>query len=164
MAYYCLLHTKNIVDCAIDVLTTSDVFDKAKKTIEYVKQWRRNEISLPKLDQPTTVPEYPARPSQLNTVAMHEMRGKTRKSLIHSVIHAESFAIDLMWDLIGRFVPWAMPRAFYDDWVRIAGEEASHFLRWVERYAELGGTYGDLPVHDGLWEVVERRRERTFVE
>ena len=31
-------------------------------------------------------------------------------------------------------------------------EEAHHFLRWAERYAELGGTYGDLPVHDGLWD------------
>lgn len=44
-----------------------------------------------------------------------------------------------------------MPDAFFDDWVRIAAEEAKHFSKWNQRLEELGGRYGDYLAHDGLW-------------
>ena len=45
-----------------------------------------------------------------------------------------------------------MPRAFADDWVAVADDEARHFLLLADRLAALGAAYGDLPAHDGLWE------------
>ena len=45
-----------------------------------------------------------------------------------------------------------LPRAFFDDWVDVAAEEAEHFALLAARLAALGAAYGDLPAHDGLWE------------
>ena len=46
----------------------------------------------------------------------------------------------------------ALPKAFFDDWVGVAAEEAEHFALLDARLAALGAAYGDLPAHDGLWE------------
>ena len=48
-----------------------------------------------------------------------------RASFVHAIAHIEWNAINLAWDAVWRF-GW-MPRAFVDDWVRVAEEEASHF-------------------------------------
>lgn len=45
-----------------------------------------------------------------------------------------------------------IPLEFFEDWLRVAGEEAKHFQLWADRLVELGYKYGDLPCHDGLWE------------
>ncbi|RLN37391.1 hypothetical protein BBO99_00003862 [Phytophthora kernoviae] len=76
--------------------------------------------------------------------------------------HAESYAIDLMWDIVARFMPLNLPRAFYDDWVRIAGEEADHFNSWAHRLTELGSFYGDLTGHEGLWDAAYETRDNIL--
>ena len=45
------------------------------------------------------------------------------------------------------------PARFFDDWVGVAAEEAVHFELLVQRLADFGARYGDLPAHDGLWEL-----------
>jgi uncharacterized ferritin-like protein (DUF455 family) len=75
-----------------------------------------------------------------------------RIALLHSLAHIELNAIDLAWDIVARFTAADMPNAFYDDWARVAAEEAEHFTLLDERLAGLGAAYGDLPAHDGLWE------------
>jgi len=76
----------------------------------------------------------------------------SRVALLHALAHIELNAIDLAWDLIARFTEEDLPRAFYDDWVAVADEEATHHGLLAARLAELGAAYGDLPTHDGLWE------------
>ena len=44
-----------------------------------------------------------------------------------------------------------MPMSFFEDWLRIASEEAYHFSLWFDRLQELGSEYGALSTHDGLW-------------
>ena len=73
-----------------------------------------------------------------------------RIALLHALAHIELNAIDLGWDIVARFP--GLPRAFYDDWVGVAAEEATHFALLDARLTALGGSYGDLPAHDGLWE------------
>jgi len=73
-------------------------------------------------------------------------------ALLHALAHIELNAIDLAWDLIARFASENPPRAFFDDWVAVADEEATHHDLLAERLAALGAAYGDLPAHDGLWE------------
>ena len=75
-----------------------------------------------------------------------------RTALLHSLAHIELNAIDLAWDIIARFAASGVPRAFFDDWVGVAAEEARHFLLLSERLGAFGASYGDLPAHDGLWE------------
>ncbi len=76
-----------------------------------------------------------------------------RIALLHAVAHIELNAVDLAWDLIARFE--APGDGYYDDWVRVADEEATHHGLLAGRLAEYGATYGDLPAHDGLWQKAE---------
>lgn len=78
-----------------------------------------------------------------------------RVALLHALAHIELNAIDLAWDLIARFANAALPRAFYDNWVAVAAEEAMHHALIAARLAALGAAYGDLPAHDGLWEAAQ---------
>jgi uncharacterized ferritin-like protein (DUF455 family) len=75
-----------------------------------------------------------------------------RIALIHALAHIELNAIDLGWDIIARFSGEHLSRRFFDDWVGVAAEEAEHFALLEARLAALGGEYGALPAHDGLWE------------
>jgi uncharacterized ferritin-like protein (DUF455 family) len=75
-----------------------------------------------------------------------------RIALLHALAHIELNAIDLAWDLIARFSGEPLPRAFCDDWVCVASEEAYHFELLTARLADFGARYGDLAAHDGLWE------------
>ncbi len=85
------------------------------------------------------------------------LKGKAgRLALIHSLAHIELNAVDLTWDLIGRFAHVRLPRSYYDDWVRVGLEEAKHFAMLQERLAKLDATYGDL-----LPTTVSGRQRRT---
>jgi uncharacterized ferritin-like protein (DUF455 family) len=75
-----------------------------------------------------------------------------RIALLHALAHIELNAIDLAWDLVARFCREPLPRAFFDDWVAVAAEEAIHFDLLAMRLTDFGARYGDLPAHDGLWE------------
>jgi uncharacterized ferritin-like protein (DUF455 family) len=75
-----------------------------------------------------------------------------RIALLHALAHIELNAIDLAWDIVARFAAPDLPRAFFDDWVGVAAEEAAHYRLLSARLAEIGAGYGDLPAHDGLWE------------
>jgi uncharacterized ferritin-like protein (DUF455 family) len=78
-----------------------------------------------------------------------------RVALLHSLAHIELNAVDMTWDLIGRFAHEPMPRSYYDDWVRVGVEEARHFRMLSNRLREMGAAYGDLPAHDGLWQAAQ---------
>ncbi len=84
-------------------------------------------------------------PRRRNFGALHG-----RIALLHALAHIELNAIDLAWDIVARFS--GLPRAFYGDWAEVAAEEAEHFALLAARLKALGGAYGDLPAHDGLWE------------
>ncbi|KAH9101029.1 hypothetical protein Ae201684P_007218 [Aphanomyces euteiches] len=117
---------------------------------------RRGKLARSKrsLDGTTTSAPFPT--PQLDLI-MFVLWGRKRKSSKVTakpfVAHAESYAIDLMWDMICRFGPSNdMPREFYDDFVRIAHEESQHYTSWTNRLRDFNSFYGDLPGHDGLWD------------
>lgn len=45
-----------------------------------------------------------------------------------------------------------MPKEFYDDFIKVASDEAKHYVLLEKRLIELGSCFGALPVHNGLWE------------
>lgn len=51
--------------------------------------------------------------------------------------------MDLSWDIIARFGPaCAMPREFFDDFVKVADEEGRHFQALEKRLRDIGSSYG----------------------
>lgn len=109
-------------------------------------------------------PGRPARPrlidpGQVPQRSVHTLEG--RAALLHAICHIEFNAVNLALDAVWRFP--GMPPAFYLDWLRVAAEEASHFLllRGLLRQLPRAGTgapwdYGDFDAHDGLWAMCEK--------
>ena len=75
----------------------------------------------------------------------------------HSLAHIEFVAIDLALDMAGRF-GGAMGRAFVDDFLAVAADEAMHFALLARKLEQLGSHYGALPAHAGLWEAAHATR------
>lgn len=101
---------------------------------------------------PVEAPGRPARPELVEPRSLPRRRLGTpegRFAAIHAVAHIEANAVNLALDAIHRFegLPWS----YRLDWLGVAVEEALHFEMLAGRLADLGGSYGDLPAHDGLW-------------
>lgn len=71
-------------------------------------------------------------------------------TLVHAVTHIEFSAIDLALDAVYRFP--AMPQRFKLDWLVVAEDEIRHFRMLHGILEALGYSYGDLPVHQGLFD------------
>jgi uncharacterized ferritin-like protein (DUF455 family) len=140
---------------AAAILATADPAAKAAASRALAAAWRTGKMVLGR----AVPPPHPARPSRPVLRPPREMPKRRafgsragRIALIHALAHIELNAVDLGWDLVVRFSAANLPRAFFDDWVRVAGEEARHFELLADRLADFGARYGDLPAHDGLWE------------
>ena len=146
------------------VLQTADPGAKVRLSRRIAAAWSAGEIAEVGAAEP---PVRPARPETPELRPPREMpRRRTgqsvagRVALYHALAHIELNAIDLAWDIIARFTAPRFtdekpPRAFYDDWVKVADDEARHFALLTDRLAALGAGYGDLPAHDGLWQAAQ---------
>jgi len=141
---------------AVGILQAADPALKVARSHQAAALWRQNGFSEIGAVPP---PERPSRPERPVLKAARDMpkrraRGgrENRIALLHALAHIELNAIDLAWDLIARFAGGGLPRAFFDDWITVADEEATHHGLLTGRLQELGARYGDLPAHDGLWE------------
>jgi len=74
--------------------------------------------------------------------------------MLHAIAHIEFNAINLALDAVARFS--GMPVNYYEDWIRVAAEEAYHFTLLADHLVHLGSAYGDHPAHDGLWDMAVR--------
>lgn len=77
-----------------------------------------------------------------------------KKYLLHTILHIEYSAIDLALDAALRFKN--LPSDYYKDWLEVADDEIRHFIMLEELLCELGGKYGDFPVHKNLFEAMEK--------
>lgn len=75
-------------------------------------------------------------------------------AFVHAICHIEFTAINLALDAAVRFD--GMPDEYYRDWIRVAKEEAEHFLLLQRHLNSIGYAYGDFTAHDGLWDMAER--------
>jgi len=74
--------------------------------------------------------------------------------LLHAIAHIEYSAIDLALDAAYRFRD--LPKQYYDDWLEVADDEVRHFLMLEELLEELGASYGDIEVHNALFEASQK--------
>lgn len=154
---------RTLCDAALDVLSTAAPKEKAEKTRLYVAAWRSGEI---RETGSAALPNRPARPEKPELLHPTKMPKRAKAgslrskiALLHALAHIELNAIDLAWDVIARGFDtggYALPRAFYHDWCKVADDEAKHFMLLESRLNDLGAHYGDLPAHDGLWEASEK--------
>jgi len=141
-------------------LQTSDVNQKlllTRQAAACAPQLKKQRI-LDGLGTPVDVfsPGRPEKPvlvqaGKLPKRAMGTLEG--RIIMMHAIAHIEFNAINLALDAVQRFED--MPLNYYQDWIRVAEEEAYHFELIRAHLRHLGGEYGDYPAHNGLWEMAE---------
>lgn len=140
------------------VLTKAEPHAKLMAARAAARDWRLGRLE-PTFD--VAMPDRPARPATPQLLPPNQMprRGKggterARIAMLHALAHIEFVAIDLAFDLIGRFGA-DYPAAFIDEWMRVGADEAMHFALLDRRLRQLGSHYGALPAHDGLWQAAE---------
>ena len=150
-----------LVGAARAIVLEADPAAKVAGAKAVAAAWANGRLSLGDVSRPLDMPERPGRPARPELLHPRQMpkrsasADKGRFALMHALAHIELNAVDMTWDLIARFAHEAVPKAFFDDWLRVGLEEACHFEMVSGRLAELGGAYGDLPAHDGLWQAAQ---------
>lgn len=142
-------------------LLTGEPRGKVMATRKLVRDWRQGRL---RWDEPWTMPDRPAWPDALQLLPPNRMpkrgRGGSLRNAValwHSLAHIEFVAIDLALDMAGRFGR-DMGRAFVDDFLSVAADEAMHFALIDRHLRRLGSGYGQLPAHDGLWQAASETR------
>ena len=147
------------------IVATPDTSEKVRLAKSTAKAWFGGRLSLGNQSQRWQMPDRPGRPDRPQLLPPREMPRRTtgglkgRIALLHSLAHIELNAVDMTWDLIGRFVRAPVPQAFFDDWVQVGLEEAKHFDLLSRRLVALGAAYGDHPAHDGLWQAAQATKD-----
>lgn len=151
----------NLYDLSYDCLMQSNIDKKCSCVDLLYKNWLASKINRKERDKPLAI-EIPGRPEKPDLV--HPSKLKQRKlgsdlgkaTLVHAVVHIEFNAINLALDAVYRFRD--MPDEYYTDWLKVAAEEVYHFSLMRKRLQDLGYEYGDMPAHNGLWEMVLKTR------
>lgn len=157
---------KSLIEWGTSILRTSNPDLKINLTRHAIGLFRRGEIPIVEPATPLELllpPETPTRESvQIVHPADALKRGRggnlaNRIKLLHALANIELWAIDLAWDIITRFYRvrvdgQELPRAFFSDFAKVAEDEAKHFTLLREALKRLGRDWGDLPIHDGLWQ------------
>ncbi len=138
------------------IITSNKPSEKFEMFRTFYAQYQAGKITFEETFSPVvfTTPSYA---SFCNVV--HPLKVPKRKKLttdngkiilLHAIAHIEYTAIDLALDHAYRFQD--LPKAYYDDWLEVAEDEIRHFETLNTLLEELGAKYGDLDVHDSLFE------------
>ncbi|KAI9979681.1 hypothetical protein PInf_028094 [Phytophthora infestans] len=146
------------------ILRCPDPHEKVSLTSECQTRWLSENLPIYSESQwgahiPPPLPARGPKPELLPPKKMPGMKQlQTQASIpvimLHALAHIELGAIDNYWDTIVRFDPikHQLPREFYDDFLKVAGDEARHFAMVDDRLRELGSHYGALPATRALLE------------
>jgi uncharacterized ferritin-like protein (DUF455 family) len=145
----------SVAEACREILLTATPREKVKAARAAARAWRRGALAH---SFDVAMPQRPARPDRPVLLPPNQMpkRGRagserSRIALLHAIAHIEYSAIDLAFDMAGRFGA-GLPRGFVDDWLSVGADEAMHFALLDRRLRALGTHYGALPAHAGLWE------------
>ncbi len=147
-------------------LMANEPDEKVRLTHELFAAWRGGAYDIEGGEAPDAVP-VPGRPEKPELVQPRELPQRKpvtlegRAILFHALTHIEFNAINLGLDAAYRFRD--MPSDFYDDWLRVADEEATHFTLLRDHLRSLGYDYGDYPAHNGLWEMAQKTAHDCMV-
>jgi len=146
---------KNLFECAETFFGQVNIDEKLTLTHQAWQACITGELTLTS-DRPVLPIErvtFPERPELLAPRQMPRRKLTTPDGVaafFHAIAHVEFVAIYLAWDILYRFR--GMPEQFYQDWLRVADEEAQHFALIRTHLLTMQVDYGDLPAHSGLWD------------
>ncbi|MBT6274579.1 MAG: ferritin-like domain-containing protein [Chromatiales bacterium] len=145
----------DLFDCLAGCLAQVSPAEKAAQTKQLFARYEAHEVALDQTLawQPTEVGR-PARPALVHPKLLPRRRigsSAGHAALIHAIAHIEFNAINLALDAAHRFR--GLPTQYYEDWLRVASEESTHFQMLSEHLRNLGSAYGDFDAHDGLWQM-----------
>lgn len=152
---------ESLAAAARAIVLAAEPDEKVRLAAAAAAAWGSGRLSIGMRAAADPMPDRPGRPPRPELRPPRAMPkrstggAKGRIALLHSLAHIELNAVDMTWDLVGRFAHVPVPRRFLDDWVGVGAEEASHFALVRARLRELGADYGDLPAHDGLWQAAQ---------
>jgi uncharacterized ferritin-like protein (DUF455 family) len=146
---------------ALAILANTDAQQKVSQLLQLFDEYQLHHVTLDLSckfdDQDLRLPGRPVKPQLVLPKLVPKRRMDTlegRAGLLHSLAHIEFNAMNLALDAIWRFPD--MPKEYYQDWLKVAKEEAYHFSLVNDHLRSLGFSYGDFPAHNSLWEMVER--------
>lgn len=149
---------RTVAQAACTILSTAEPRAKVAAARKAARDWRLGRLAH---DFNVAMPGRPAWPVEPELLPPNHMpkrgRGGSQRgriALIHALAHIEFVAIDLAFDMAGRFGA-QFPRSFTDDWMQVGADEAMHFALLDRRLRQLGSRYGAMPAHGGLWEAAE---------
>ena len=140
------------------VLEARSIIERVERTHELGLLLAAGDLDLRSNPTPCSMPpqavQFPDKPNlidprQLPRRKLISLDG--RIAFLHALAHIEFTAITLAIDIAYRFQN--MPDRFRLDWIHVALDEARHFGLLSERLHQLGAAYGDLPAHQGLWDL-----------
>jgi len=134
----------------------NEFYDSYKKgDVEFENDYDAKEFETPSYDEACVIvpPQKVPKRSNLTT-------REGQINLLHAIAHIEYSAIDLALDAAYRFT--GMPKSYYDDWLEVAEDEIRHFVMLEKLLNELDSKYGDLEVHNALFEASQRTK--TLIE
>ncbi|WP_428737179.1 ferritin-like domain-containing protein [Sulfurimonas sp.] len=138
------------------VLETKKPQEKFKKFADFYAKFQKSKINFAVGDRPIvfTKPSYEGLCKVVSPQKVPKRSNLTTKegqiNLLHAVLHIEYSAIDLALDAAYRF--HALPRKYYEDWLEVADDEIRHFEMIEALLKELGSSYGNIEVHNSLFE------------
>ncbi|WP_440959642.1 ferritin-like domain-containing protein [Oceanicaulis sp. LC35] len=152
-----------VMEMAARVVAAPEPSDKVRLAHAVAEDWNAGRLQAPERGARACAPDAPGRPPrpELRPPAQVPKRKlgnpEGRFALMHAVAHIELNAIDLHFDMVARFagdprIADDQRQAFVSDWISVGDDEARHFTLVRRRLQEMGGDYGDVPAHDGLWE------------
>jgi len=158
--------TQSLFSRAGQCIACTDPTEKCRLTEVLLGDWEAGALVLADATEPAPIgePGRPARPRLVMPRQLPRRRPASREgraALLHALAHIEFNAINLALDAVYRFR--GMPRQFYADWLKVAGEEACHFGLLRGRLRDLGYEYGDFDAHDGLWEMARKTAHDVMV-
>ena len=138
------------------ILVTPDPYEKIAHFNHFYEKFQNGKLHF-EHTQPSKIFDEPSFANYCKVVAPTEVPRRSRFGtkegravLLHAIAHIEYSAIDLALDAAYRFKN--MPQVFYRDWLEVAADECRHFVMIDELLKELGYTYGDFAVHQGLFD------------
>jgi uncharacterized ferritin-like protein (DUF455 family) len=148
-------------------LMERDLESKLRRVRKLGAHWRGGRLGVFRITlaaEPVVEPGRPPRPLLVSPREVARRQVSTpegRAVLLHALAHIEFNAVNLALDAVYRFRD--MPREFYDDWIRVAVEEAHHFALLRDHLRLLGYDYGHFAAHNGLWEMAVKTAHDPLV-
>ena len=154
-------------ETSLAILANTNVQSKVSQLANLFDEYQAGRIVVNLAGNPDSqnncLPGRPVKPDLVAPKFVPKRKMDTvegRAILWHSLAHIEFNAMNLALDAIWRFPN--MPKAYYEDWLRVAKEESYHFSLINAHLQSFGFSYGDFPAHNSLWEMVERTTDSVI--